>query len=309
MRARLTIVLLALFVAFDVVLVTLAVRHTSTIPVAEAGPVSAPPSDATLPSASPSRSIAAKPSGSTSSAPAIPPNEPVFLAVGVDGAVLRATRGDCEASRQPAVSVSSNRGAVFRDRSVEGLTEVLRVEALGNGSLSLVGRNTACAVENWTSIDAGRSWSQAFGAPQSWYLAANPRQSVVFAPTGRKATPCAPTGVSSIGSDVVRVLCADGQVLGTSDGGSSWVTLGRLDGAVSIRFTSPGEGVALAAQDGCPAAVMETSDGGATWDRQICLDGENPRAIGAAGDLVVAQVGDVVDVSTDGGASWPGASG
>ncbi len=116
MRARLTIVLLALFVAFDVVLVTLAVRHTSTIPAAEAGPISAPPSDATLPSASPSRSIAAKPSAPTSSAPAIPPNEPVFLAVGVDGAVLRATRGDCEASRQPAVSVSTNRGGVFRDR-------------------------------------------------------------------------------------------------------------------------------------------------------------------------------------------------
>jgi photosystem II stability/assembly factor-like uncharacterized protein len=87
------------------------------------------------------------------------------------------------------------------------------------------------------------------------------------------------------------------------------VTLGRLDGAVSARFTSVGDGVAVAVQDGCPAAVMETADGGTTWTRQVCLEGGRPRAVGANGDVVVAQVGDVVDVSTDGGDTWPGVTG
>ncbi len=159
----------------------------------------------------------------------------------------------------------------------------------------LVGRDDDCKVARWTSTDAGRSWSQSIGSGGSWYLAPSPTQRAVFAPGGRRPTPCVPTGISTIDAGVVRLLCEDGKILGTSDGGDSWVTLGRLDGAVSIRFTSPGDGVALAAQDGCPAAVMETSDGGTSWSRQTCLAGTEPLAVGAEGDIVAAQVGDQFD--------------
>jgi hypothetical protein len=54
---------------------------------------------------------------------------------------------------------------------------------------------------------------------------------------------------------------------------------------------------------------MVTSDGAATWSRRACLDGDRPVAIGAEGDAVVAQVGDALDASTDGGRSWSGGTG
>jgi photosystem II stability/assembly factor-like uncharacterized protein len=100
------------------------------------------------------------------------------------------------------------------------------------------------------------------------------------------------------------VLCGSGQVLGTQDAGQSWVALGRLDGAVDIRFTSPGVGVGLARESGCPAAVLRTTDGGTSWKRLACLTGRTPRAIGAQGDLVAAQVGDRLYSSSDAGVTW-----
>ena len=191
---------------------------------------------------------------------------------------------------------------------MDGLTETLRVQVVTDGSLQVIGRTDQCQVAQWTSQDAGKTWSRTDGAPSTWYLAPSPAKRAVFSPDGRRGTPCVPVSLSTVGVDVVRLLCDDGKVLGTSDGGTTWVALGRLDGAVSIRFTSPGDGVAVAAQDGCPAAVMKTADGGTTWTRKVCLAGDQPRAVGAGGDLVVAQVGDVVDVSTDGGVTWPGAT-
>jgi photosystem II stability/assembly factor-like uncharacterized protein len=82
------------------------------------------------------------------------------------------------------------------------------------------------------------------------------------------------------------------------------VTLGRLEGAVDIRFTSPGTGVGLARQGGCRAAVLRTSDGGTTWKRLVCLPGRTPRAIGAQGGLVAAQVGERLYSSSDAGVTW-----
>ena len=115
--------------------------------------------------------------------------------------------------------------------------------------------------------------------------------------------------LSTLDESVVRVLCEEGQILGTDDGGDSWAALGRLEGAVDIRFLSTGEGYGLAKQPGCSAAVMRTTDGGTEWERLVCLNGGKPRAVTARGALVAAQIGRQTYVSTDGGATWPGPAG
>jgi hypothetical protein len=308
-RARLTILFLVAFVALDIVLVSMSLRHASSVDPAPAPSVA--PSRTSNPSASgaPGTTSAPEESGSPGADPSAANDGPSYLDLSSDGVILKATRGDCDTSQAPVVSVSTKAGKTFRDRPVDGLTEVLRVQVDTDGSLQVVGRTDECEVAQWTSQDAGKAWSRSDAAPAAWFLAPSPTQRAVFAPEGRRRTPCVPTSLSTIGVDVVRLLCDDGQVLGTSDGGSTWVTLGRLEGAVSVRFTTPGDGVALAVQDGCRAAVMETADGGTTWRRQACLAGDQPRAVGSSGDLVVAQVGDTVDVSTDGGETWPGATG
>jgi hypothetical protein len=43
------------------------------------------------------------------------------------------------------------------------------------------------------------------------------RERAVLAPEGRRGTPCVPTGLSTLGVDVVRLLCRNGKVLGTTD--------------------------------------------------------------------------------------------
>ena len=302
MRARLSILFLVLFVAFDVVLVTLALRHTSLAPPSS-GQAAEPPAT-TEPSSTPTAKQSPAAARRT-----VFGKGPAYVAVGADGTVLRATRGSCDTSEKPAVSVSTNRGTTFRDRSVDGLAEVLGVQVASDGTLTVVGRGEDCRVASWSSGKAGRAWQESANAPASWYLVPTRTQQAVFTPDGRRPTPCTPVSLSTVGTDVVRLLCDDGQVLGTSDNGSSWVTLGRLEGAVSVRFTTPGGGVALAVQKGCPAAVMQTSDGGTSWTRQTCLQGDPPLAIGAEGDLVVAQVGETAEVSTDGGTTWPGTTG
>ena len=104
---------------------------------------------------------------------------------------------------------------------------------------------------------------------------------------------------------MIRLLCDDGHVLGTTDGGRTWEPLGSLDGAVGIRFLTPARGLAIAGTPECAAQVLTTTDGGTRWTPRRCLGDAPARAIGAEGDLAAAWVADTVLVSADGGRSWP----
>ena len=304
MRARLTIVLLALFVVCDVALVTLSFRHTSASSP-QAVPLDTPSASRSHTPSAPSVPTSAPKSGGRSQSHALPTGAPVYLTLGADGRALLASRGDCDTREAPRVMVTEREGSSFRSRPVDGLTEVLRVTAQNDGSMWLIGRTENCTVGRWTSSNAGRSWRPTDGPGAEWYLAPSPTQQAVFAPGGRRRSPpCVPLSVSPVDATVARLLCDGGAAMGTSDGGVSWVQLGRLNGAVSFEFSTPGDGVAIAVLRGCPAAVMITSDGGAQWSQMACLEGDEPRAISRAGDHLVAVVGQQTAVSTDGGKTW-----
>lgn len=294
MRQRLSIAFLVVFVFVDVYLVSLALRHASHPVTSSAGVRAKPVSPSSDASGSPTDT--ASPSALTA---------PTYLDVDADGLALRSTRGSCDSGAPAQVAVSQDEAATFVDRDVSNLGETLRVTVEPAGKLSIVGLTESCAVARWTSTTQGKKWTQTTGAAGRWYLAPDQTDSAIVSARGRRSVPCVPVSLSSIGTGVVRVLCDQGQILATSDAGTSWVTLGRLPGAVSIRFTTPSAGVALVRQDGCRAAVLESSDGGSRWSRQTCLTGGAPLAVAAAGDLVVAQRSEAVDVSTDAGATWP----
>jgi hypothetical protein len=296
-RTRVTIVVMVAFVLLDLVLVTLAFRHTGPEPESASRDVDAS-----------NASRAATPSAGHAKGRRSAEQPPVyaFLDVGEDGRMLRASRGGCRGGDAAVVTVSTDAGKSSRNRRVRGLAEVLRVEVENEGPIWIIGRTTQCRVARWTSENSGRSWQQSVGAGGSWHLTPRTGERAVYAPDGRRETPCVPIGLSTVGVDVVRLLCRSGQVLATADSGQTWLTLGRLDGAVSIRYTSPAVGVALARAKGCASAVMETFDGGVDWSRQVCLEGKDPQVIGADGDFVAAQVGADLAVSRDRGDSWPG---
>ena len=310
MWRRLTVPGIFLFLAVDVFLVLLALRHTEGRPAPAGDAASA----TALPAAETPTSVpTAGPTIRASRVPASPAPRVVtapvrFLTVAGD-TVLRAPRGSCAGRRTVAVTVSGDRGATFASRRVTGLAEVLDVEAAPGSGLALVGLDRRCRPGRWTSRDGGVSWLRGPDPNGGWHLSADAGAASVASPVGPRRTPCSVRAVSAIGTGVLRVLCSDGGLLGTPDVGATWITLGRLAGAVDIRFTTPGDGVALAAQPGCPAAVLDTVDGGTTWSRLACLPGRAPRAVATAGDVVAAQVGRELYVSTDGGTTWPGAGG
>ena len=170
---------------------------------------------------------------------------------------------------------------------------MLRVEGENEGTI-WVCPTAQCRIARWTSDNSGRRQSQ--GAPGTWHLAPQADERAVFAPDGRRETPCVPTGLSTLGVDVVRLLCRSGRVLGTTDSGQTWLTLGRLDGAVSVRCTSPAEGVALP-----EPGVRLRSDGDLRQRSGLVPPGvsrgNTPQVIGADGDFVAAQVGPELAVS------------
>jgi len=298
MQRRVTVGALALFVLLDVVLVTLAVRHTSapgtTVSVDRRGSATATSSTGAAAS-SPSPTRRRPTPGAAGSV--------AFLAVSADGTVVRTSRGQCPGTTTPTVEVSADTGRTFVGRPVPALREVLSLQVSSALKVQILGLDAACRPKTYATGDGGRNWFASVGAT-GWHLAKDAAAAKVVSPDGTHPTPCTPMAVTTAANGVVRVLCRDGTILGSDDLGVTWVSLGRLRGAVAIQYSSSGAGLALARRPGCPAAVLQTIDGGHTWTRVTCLPGSDPLALATSGHLTLAQVGDRVFVSTADGGRW-----
>jgi hypothetical protein len=321
MRGRWVIVGLVLFVAADVVLVAMAFRHVQApsppaTTAASGAPAPGPtpsrssgsPSPASPSSGSPSSGIpspgSSAPAAATADQPA-PGSAPVaFLSLGADGAVLRASRGECPGSQRPTVTLAASFEGDPTSVRVPGLREVLAARAVSRREVTIAGLNRRCRLGLYVSTDEGRSWSRRAGDDGLWHVTADPTEPSVVTANTALPTPCAPRSLSPIDGATARVLCDSGEILGTQDAGATWVTLGRRPGAVAVAYTSPADGVALVRRPRCSAAVMRTSDGGAGWTRLVCLTGRRPRTLAAQGDVIAAQVGEHLHTSTDGGRTW-----
>jgi photosystem II stability/assembly factor-like uncharacterized protein len=309
-RERLTIVGIALFVALDLVLVTLSFRHMQAPPTSDDRAASSSASPTPSPETPSTATARPSPARASTGKKPDPGAATAFLGVGDDRTLLRASQGSCAGGTDAAqVAVSDDDGKSFDPTRVPGLTEVLGIRAASATDLTVIGLGSGCKVSRFSSTDGGGSWTRAAGGGSTWHLDPAADSDTVASPAGSRTAPCAPVALSTLQESLVRLLCDDGKVLGTDDSGDTWVTLGSLPGAVDIRFTSAGVGVALAKQEGCPAAVMQSVDGGARWTRLGCLPGAEPRAIGSMGSTIAAQVGDQLYVSSDGGKSWPGPAG
>jgi len=228
---------------------------------------------------------------------------PLYLSVAEDGTLLRSTRGSCAQGVAPVAEVSTDGGETFdKIRFDTDLTEVLRVHADAADDLWLVGANTDCEL----GVAAGNvsgAWDFLPGTSGVWHLQSNPDRARVHSPSGAVDTPCVPVSLSTVDGGP-RLLCASGVIIGTADEGLSWFDVGRLKGAVAVRFTSPDVGYALGPRGRCAAAAMVTADGGATWDRLRCLGDGSPRSIAADAQVVIAQVADRVYLGEKTGTNW-----
>ncbi len=257
------------------------------------------------------------PSPTPDSASAVP-TAPSKAAAGDDAAspllmssqgkvVVRSTRGSCKGEPKASLQISADRGGSFK--SVEpdpGVDEVLAVEVLEGGRVTVVAAGEDCKPQGYESTDRGATWKDV-STKGRWHLAVDPSARKVVSPDGPVQTPCAPAALSTERNDVVRLLCPGGRILRTLDD-QTWDLAGRLDGATGIRFPVPSVGFAVApakaSDKTCPAAVFRSTDSGRSWTRLTCLKGDAPRGIAGQDGQYVAQAGRVVEVSDDRGETW-----
>lgn len=294
------IALLVVLTIADVLLVKRAFDHVD--PDAGASAPQAPAEEA--PAAEVSAPAPAEGTGSSSAGgPAAHqlPDGGLQLALAQDGTLLRASLGACTEDADVHLAVAGPEAGRFRDLPLAArLGGVMALDASSRDDLVVLGADATCqAIAFQGGVRAG-SWREV-PSEDFWYLDLS-GDSTVHAPGGRIDVPCVPAALSTVGA--VRMLCDDGALLGTADGGDSWATLGRLDGSGAMAFEGPGRGVALTSRDGCPVALLSTDNGGAGWDEVTCLDGEEGRAVALRGGTIAVIVDDEVRRSTDAGTTW-----
>lgn len=307
MGRRLVIAALTAFLVADVVLVSIALRRGG------------PSASTSMPSrVQTSASVASSPTDgstsntSTASASALTSSSPPsagtsmeargFLAVSADGAVIRASSGGCESVKPPVAQLSTDRGASFTSID-QGVTQILRVVATSTSDIWFIGTDNACTPTLHRTRDGGATW-QTEAPTGAWYLDVSADSAEVQAPTRRSKPGCAPIGITVLDDATAFVGCPDGQIRGTTDGGATWTPLAPVPGLVSLAFSDPSKGFALATISDCAVALFTSVDGGKSWSGTSCLSGTRPQAVDVVGQNILAQVDGALQRSTDGGASW-----
>jgi hypothetical protein len=294
--------LLAGIVALDLVLIAVALRPRPAVDVAGAA--------ATPASADSSQTPDPTPTVTSTEAP-IAGSAALLVDLAGTTAVRVTAPGTC-ASGGAAVQVSGDAGVTWSDVEVP-VRIVLRVRVTGAGAAGLVGAGADCRPAAYQTTDAGRSWPRAGDTAGTWHRYGR-SAARLHTPAADVALPC-PGGVAltdlAPGSlTLATVLCADGSVYRTTNGGTRWQRRGELAGAVAINQSSAARLVAaVTGSDGCDGIEVRTSaDGGATWAATGCAaDARADDGVGLTfgdADRGLLVVGSGTYRTSDGGTTW-----
>lgn len=302
MLDRLQDAALAVLGVLAVAMIALAVRHEYAAAPSASAPLPVPPVP-TGTAGEPSD----EPTTGSSEEPAEEPGPPPAWRVGYreDGLLVRAPDVECDEDAAPVSVVTVAPGAsVPAVVEVEGLVAVSGIAVDGAESASLVGSGPDCSAVGFTTSDGGATWVAADSPPAIWSLLPGEGRQV-STPAGAVDVPCKPEAVVGTDSQVARLACADGRLLGTSSTGEEWVPIGRVPDIEALVFVNPGDGFALAERESCDGvAVLATEDGGTSWDEVRCSPVEGPWGLAADGTSVMVLGADQVDASSDAGATW-----
>lgn len=249
----------------------------------------------------------------TSSQEAEKPTGAAKLWSGEDGSLVRSRMGNCSATGRPLLEASYDGGANFSEIAVpilsnadanespskaESVRTILRVDVEPDG-VTVVTGDASCDPQQYTSTDGGGSWTRNQQI-DGWYVDA--ALTGVVSPAGPSEPGCAVTVLEAFSDSDAKVMCAGGTTRTTTDGGDTWLPLGRLGGVKAATFADPQTGYAIADDTECTRAFAST-DGGATWTAAGCTDGgHSALVIGSQG--LIATDGRNVQVSTDRGVTW-----
>jgi hypothetical protein len=196
-------------------------------------------------------------------------------------------------------------GATWEELPLD-IAPVSRVRVLSTQGLFVIGGGEDCAPTYVSSSTGGTAWAtnDQF-LVGSWFVLPEDR-AVVATPVGEIEAPCAVAELAALDASNAAVLCVNGDLALTEDGGASW------DEAVidlDVRALGVAEqGYAMAGGlEGCgdDVAVLITDPAGDSAEEPSCADtsvSEGPLAISADRGAVWLWVGDEVLVSNPGAA-------
>lgn len=290
----------------DVVLIKLAFDHAAGPPTSpsyssSSSQSASPRAESPEPSPSPAERTSSGNGGSGTPTGSAIPGGPLLLALAADGTALLSSTGGCESTDGPEVAVVPPGSDDLSTVPVSGLSTVLALQAERRDQLAIVGADAGCEAVTYRGGAQRRNWVAA-PAQSEWYLDTTVDAPEVHAPGGPVEVPCTPASLSTVGA--IRLLCDDGGLVGSADGGETWATLGRLEEGTAFAFQGPANGFALVEREDCPVTVLSTVNGGAGWETAACLDGRRGRAVAVRDNSLVAVADDTLWRSADAGVTW-----
>jgi hypothetical protein len=243
--SRLATVAILGLVALDVTLVATALKSTQasgvdTRPVTSAArsidPTGAPVT---------ASSTAPRPSAANG------PLQTILVALD-DHTAWRVHAGSCSAGGA-SLATTSDGGKTWATGNAN-LRRIVRVRPADSRVAFIIGAGTSCAAELRDTRDGGGTWSPGGAGGLAWFR--DPMDSqVVRAPGPATSQPCGKNTVLDLAvltAGSARVLCADGLVRSTTDNGSAWADVGRVDGAVALAVPTVSPAETYVARVGVP---------------------------------------------------------
>jgi hypothetical protein len=272
---------LAALLVLDLLLVFFAIRPDSTA----ATSVAARPAATARPGAGAGASARPKPA-----VPNVSQQRSVSLLEG--GSALMATPGSC-GSGGAAVFRSTDSGATWTGSDSPGPI-VPRVTLTGAEAGFAIAAGQGCEEALlFRDTNSLQGWSEGIRPADTWFVLPqvpariNGPAGLVDSPCGQQVT----VGLTPSPSPEAAVLCADGFLQKTTDGGTTWVRGEQLAGGRAIGGDPAGELLALASVAGCDGLGVFVADPAGAWQQTTCLSGaERTGSVGitTAGTTVIA---------------------
>jgi len=296
---------LVALVALDVALIATALKSTEASGI-DTRPVSSAPASADPNHTDPTPSVSSSPTTATTAAGA--PLQTMLVAL--DGQrAWRVGAGSCSLGGA-TLSRTVNGGKTWAKGNAD-LRRIVRVRPTDNRAAFIVGANSNCAAALKDTTDGGSTWTLGGAAGGAWFR--DPKNPVVvWAPGSAESQPCGKIAVLDLAvltTGSARVLCGDGLVRSTTDNGSAWTDVGRVDGAVALAVPTVTPAETYVARVGVPdcagVQILRVRQRVAT----SCIEASIPKDPGQISMSLIKgggwlSVGDTTMRSTDGLVTW-----
>lgn len=265
------------FVVVDAVLVYLALQPPKVleIPRVATTPVVVSSADLTAPATSPS-------STKTTSTAATLAAQPLTLMISAldRTTAWRAAAGTCQGGGAK-VQISTDGGKTWSTESSPARA-VTRVQPLATARGFVLAADKDCRLGQYTTTDGGQSWTGSGSTTGAWGRKPDAAEEI-YTPQDPAARPCTGGDVVDLARSSAtgaQVLCQDGTVRQTIDGGQTWRDAGEVKGALAIANRVEGNrlvGYAARSVDGCAGVqLVRIGTGGQGADPEVlaCIEAD-----------------------------------